>query len=103
MADTQIPGLGRKRPQLDVGIGRLHLDSDNPRLSEECRGNSEAELLSILFKKFYLDELAISMAKNGYFDEEPLVAVPRNLSKTFEKQSPNSKKLLDASIGVQFK
>ena len=36
-----------------------------------------------LFEHFDLEEIAGPMAQNGYFDEEPLVAVPNDLPKQF--------------------
>ena len=90
MPKPSIAGLGRKRPQIDVPITRLYLDSENPRLPEEAQGQSESELLNVLHKKFYLDELAESMSQNGYFDEEPLVGVPRRLPKHLAKAEPSS-------------
>jgi len=54
-------------------------------------GKGEDDLLRVLFKDFYLDELALSMAKNGYFDEEPLVGVPLKLPKALTKTSHDSK------------
>src|ERR1700684_1957742 len=74
-------GLGRKRPLRNLGIGRLHLDPENPRLPEEVQGRGEEELLQHLYEHFALEEIASSMAQNGYFDEEPLVAVPNRLPK----------------------
>ncbi len=73
----------------------LHLDSQNPRLPEEAQGKSEEELLNVLYKEFYLDELADSMAENGYFDAEPLVAVPHKLPSELEDIDPNSKEFQD--------
>ena len=72
-------GVGRKRLLLNVGIERLHLDPANPRLPEEVQGGTEDELLQHLFENFDLEEIASPMAENGYFDEEPLVAVPIGL------------------------
>jgi hypothetical protein len=72
-------GLGRKRPLKNIRIGRLHLDPENPRLPEEAQGSKEDELLQHLFTHFDLEEIAAPMAQNGYFDEEPLVAVPVDL------------------------
>ncbi len=74
-------GLGRKRPLLNVAIGRLRLDPENPRLPEEAQGRKEDELLKHLFEHFDLEEIAAPMAQNGYFDEEPLVAIPIGLPK----------------------
>src|SRR5713226_9408049 len=74
-------GLGRKRPLRNLAIARLHLDPANPRLPEEAQGGSEDELMQHLFEHFDLEEIAAPMAQNGYFDEEPLVAVPNGLPK----------------------
>lgn len=66
---------------MPVPIARLHLDSDNPRLPEEVQGRPDPELLQYLYDHFALEEIAAPMAENGYFDEEPLVAIPDNLPK----------------------
>jgi hypothetical protein len=74
---------GRKRPQLNINSNNLLLDPDNPRLPQEVQGKSQKEICYSLFKYFDTEELAYSMAENGYFDEEPLVAIPRNLPDKF--------------------
>ncbi len=95
MTDVRFSGRGRKRPQVNKPVSLLHLDSQNPRLPEEAQGKSEEELLNVLYKGFFLDELADSMVENGYFDEEPLVAVPYKLSSDLEDADPNSEKFGD--------
>lgn len=70
--------MGRKRPQLNIQLERLALDPHNPRLPEEIQGRPEQELLEHLYSFFNLEEIADPMGKNGYFDEEPLVVVPKN-------------------------
>ncbi len=79
MPNKRPAGLGRKRPQLNIPIERLHLDSANPRLPEEIQGKPEPELRKHLYERFDLEEIADPMGKNGYFDEEPLVAIPIKL------------------------
>lgn len=37
----------RKHPQIDISIDKLHLDTDNPRLTADIQGKGEAELLTI--------------------------------------------------------
>jgi len=74
-------GLGRKRTLRNLEIARLHLDPANPRLPEEAQGRGEDEIMQHLFEHFDLEEIAAPMAQNGYFDEEPLVAVPNDLPK----------------------
>jgi hypothetical protein len=72
-------GYGGKRPLLYISFQRLFLDPLNPRLPTQTQGKSDDLIMATLKKLFYLEELAMSMAKNGYFDEEPLVAIPKNL------------------------
>jgi hypothetical protein len=86
MATNKAAGIGGRKPQLDIPIGRLELDPKNPRLSEEAQGSSQDELTTHLFDNFELDEIAESMAKNGYFDEEPLVVIPKNLPKKLQNR-----------------
>ena len=80
-----ITGRGKKRPQLDVPVERLDLDPTNPRFPKDLRGKEQTEVIAILKRYFNLDELAQSMAENGYFDEEPLVAVPIDPPSKFTK------------------
>lgn len=83
MAKLPLAGSGRKRPQLNIPISKLLLDPLNPRLPSESKGKQEGELLAVLKREFALDELAYSIAANGYFDEEPMVAIPAVLPKKF--------------------
>lgn len=83
-------GLGRKRPLLNVAIGRLHLDPLNPRLPEDVQGGKEPELMQHLYDHFDLDEIAAPMGQNGYFDEEPLVVVPNGLPKKLQPKPGES-------------
>src|ERR1700740_79339 len=81
MPDASPKGIGRRRPLLDIRTDHLHLDPNNPRLPEEVQGSKEPVLLRHLLDHFDLDELAASMSSNGYFDEEPVVVIPRGLPK----------------------
>lgn len=74
---------GRKRPQLNIPLENLELDNENPRLAKEYQGATQIDIFKVLLQHFDLEELAFSMAENGYFDEEPIVVVPCNLPKTF--------------------
>ncbi len=85
--NSSFPGYGGKRPLLYVSYERLFLDPQNPRLLVEDQGKEEQQIKESLKKLFFLDELAFSMAKNGYFDEEPLVAIPKILPDTFKNKS----------------
>jgi len=90
----EFPGQGRKRPQLNLNVDHLHLDKENPRLPEEKQKRPEPETLKTLYDDFYLDELAESMARNGYFDEEPLVAIPQQLPLELENTDPHAEEFL---------
>lgn len=83
MAKSNIAGKGRKRPQLNIIVDNLQLDPMNPRLPAEVQGSDENGIILALYKYFDIDELAYSMAENGYFDEEPLVAIPAELPTEF--------------------
>lgn len=90
MATTKnddFEGFGGKRPLLYLPPQNLHLDPNNPRLPAEFQGKDEEKIKECLKRLFYLDEIALSMAQNGYFDEEPLVAIPKALPKEFESQN----------------
>lgn len=99
-----FPGQGRKRPQLNLSIDQLHLDKENPRLPEEKQKRPEPETLKTLYEDFFLDELAESMARNGYFDEEPLVAIPQQLPLQLKTADPHSEEFLSflTDPGTQF-
>jgi hypothetical protein len=98
--DKIVAGRGRKRPLIDVPIERLELDPENPRFPKNLRDKQPTEVIEILKSLFDLDELAQSMAENGYFDEEPLVAVPINIPKVFLNQ--DSLKLINNQDYLNF-
>lgn len=81
MAD--FAGTGRKRPLLNISTQNILLDPENPRLPQDVQGKSQKEIIYALYKFFDTEELAYSMTENGYFDEEPLVAIPSNLPTKF--------------------
>lgn len=95
-------GLGRKHPQLDVPIDLLELDSENPRLAKEGQG-TQFDLQSKLYTEFDLEELAYSMAENGYFDEEPIVVIPKKLPKAFQLSDNTEKQQKDLQDLIQRK
>jgi len=80
----KISVIGRKRPQIDISLANIELDNKNPRLAEEHQGGTQFDILKVLYDEFDLDEIAYSMAENGYFDEEPIVVIPQNLPKNFK-------------------
>ena len=81
-----IAALSRKRPQINIPLGNLELDETNPRLAREHTKVTQLDLLKILYDEFDLEEIAYSMSENGYFDEEPIVVVPKSLPKSFNPE-----------------
>jgi hypothetical protein len=59
-----------------VPVGSLLLDPENPRLPDELDTSDQQELLRYFLSNYQPDEIAESMAENGYFSEEPLLVVP---------------------------
>ena len=57
-----------------IPLNKLSFDSKNPRLVEAGQPESQKEILRILWREFAVDEIALSIAANGYFRYEPLFA-----------------------------
>ncbi len=72
MVKNQV--VGREEIQ-NISVNDLLLDPKNPRLAKNGDGISQLELLRDLYNEYYLDDLIVSMARNGYFSEEPLIGV----------------------------
>jgi len=70
-----------------VPVGNLLLDADNPRLSSGQNGAvQQDELARILWNEMAVDEVALSIAANGYFPEEPLIVIPSGPNQKDEKK-----------------
>lgn len=64
-----------------VPVEKLLLDSDNPRLASGAGGDTQEALLWVLWNEMAVDEVAFSIAANGFFQEEPLLVIPGTDSK----------------------
>ena len=84
-----------KLPPINIPLSSLFLDPQNPRLPEEAQGKGESEVPKALYRDFNLDEIAQSMAQNGYFDEEPLVGVPQGLPRKLADVDPKTEAYQD--------
>jgi len=60
-----------------VHVENLRLDHENPRLSTSGQGTTQEALLKEVYRRYNVDQLIVSLAQNGYFSEEPLIAVER--------------------------
>ena len=70
--------MNEKRQVIEwMKVDDLRLDPLNPRLPEEYSQSTEIELTKIIARDYSLAEIGQSLVDNGYFSEEPLVAVPR--------------------------
>ncbi|HXR08979.1 MAG TPA: ParB/Srx family N-terminal domain-containing protein [Candidatus Acidoferrum sp.] len=58
-----------------IAVTDLLLDPNNPRLGEYGikPDAAQADLLKVLWEKMAVEELAMSIAYNGYFQHEPLL------------------------------
>ena len=68
----------RKPGVYEIKIDRLFLDQYNPRLYGESVSDTQDEIMSKIYNREQIDELASSLAVNGYFREEPIIVVPEN-------------------------
>lgn len=80
----EFAGKGKKRPLIDLDLAIINLDSENPRLAKQRESITQFDLIKTLYDEYDLEELAMSMSENGYFDEEPIIVVPKKLPKEFK-------------------
>lgn len=78
MAETkpqQIPPEPNPNEILDVPVEQLLMDYENPRLAWKVDGESQDDLVKILWTEMAVDEIAWSIAENGFFRSEPLFVI----------------------------
>ena len=57
-------------------VDQLLLDPENPRLESVAKTKDQLELIKAMWREMAVSEVALSIAENGFFEEEPLFAVP---------------------------
>src|SRR5665213_879144 len=62
-------------------VDQLILDPDNPRLASSDAGSDPKQLVKYMWEEMAVDEVALSIAANGFFHEEPLLVIPSDKSK----------------------
>ena len=67
---------------VDIPVHQLRLDSENPRLAWRTDGDNQDELVKILWNEMAVDEVAWSIAENGFFRSEPLFVTIENPKET---------------------
>lgn len=75
-ASQPVTVTSQPSPVRSLPVAKLLFDPDNPRLPRMAHAPSQDELLELIVKRYSVSELIESFAVNGYFDEEPLVAIP---------------------------
>lgn len=65
-----------KAPIKMVDVSDLRLDASNLRIARGNGGQAQKDLLMQLYRRYDVDDLLASLAENGYFREEPLIAIP---------------------------
>ena len=73
MKSPSKAGLLQLQP---IEIDRLLLDPENPRLESVTTSSDQMELLKAMWREMAVSEVALSIAENGFFEEEPLFAIP---------------------------
>jgi len=57
-------------------VERLLLDPDNPRLASADPATDKKALVKFMWEEMAVNEVALSIAANGFFQEEPLLVIP---------------------------
>jgi hypothetical protein len=60
---------------IEVEISNLQLDPHNPRMPERLRGANDKEVLNWMLSDATLIDLMASIAENGFFPGEPIIAM----------------------------
>ena len=74
---TAAPGAPNAPVNVDpefINVDDLYFDERNPRLQGRGVGESQDTILGILWREFAVDEVAYSIAANGFFPYEPVFA-----------------------------
>jgi hypothetical protein len=66
-----------------IPVDQLLLDKENPRLASGNGGDSQVDLVRVLWTEMSVDEVALSIAANGFFPEETLFAIPEEAKGKF--------------------
>jgi hypothetical protein len=69
-----------------VSVDQLLLNKENPRLASGRDVTTQDDIVKLLWTEMAVDEVALSIAANGFFPEENLFAVPQNPKEKDEKK-----------------
>jgi hypothetical protein len=71
---TTAPTGQQRSPIERIDVSELSLDAKNPRFADVGEGDVQEQLVELLWREFAVDEVAMSIAANGFYDYEPLLA-----------------------------
>ena len=74
---TEPSGVQRFESE-PVSVDLLSLDPRNPRIQQLGEALDEERILEKLWREYSVDEVAMSIAQNGFFPHEPLFAAEEN-------------------------
>jgi len=63
---------------IDIPVEQLLLDAENARLAWRVQGEGQDDLVKLLWTEMAVDEVALSIAENGFYRSEPLFAIIKN-------------------------
>jgi hypothetical protein len=82
MATSTNPIKPEKGKRDEIPVDQLLLDFENPRLTSTGNGHmSQDDLIRVLWNEMAVDEVAFSIAANGFFPDEPLLVIPTDNGK----------------------
>lgn len=80
---TKGNGAAFVKPEFhDIAVENLLFDFENPRLTMGDDTKTDTDMVRVLWHNMSVDEIVDSIAANGFFREEPLIAIPKDPSKT---------------------
>lgn len=76
-------GSGFVKPDFhDIRVGNLLFDYENPRLTMGREPRTDRAMVEVLWEEMAVDEIVDSIFANGFFREEPLIAIPKDPKKS---------------------
>ena len=69
----------------DIAVENLLFDFENPRLTMGDETKTDTDMVRVLWHNMSVDEIVDSIGANGFFREEPLIAIPKDRNKTDPK------------------
>lgn len=77
-----MPASNRAQVPPKLALDKLRLDEENPRLASlMIYQPSQDDLVRSLWSEMAVDEIALSIAANGYYEDEPVIVTPSFNSK----------------------